>query len=271
MNGDEHTAGGFRTGGDTFGSKQASGNWQNDLPGDRPHDADATPGLDLGGEDRLPWLESADDLDDAPAAAGHSRLILAGLVALMVLGGAVYGIFWLTHRPHEVAAADGSLIEASKEPYKVPPSNPGGKTFQGTGDASFKVSQGEHPSASLAGSAGTTPPPAPASSPAADAGKGTPAPKPSETPKLAEAAKAAATGGIGVQVGAYSNTATAEAGWTRLVGAHDILKGLNHRVVEGKADIGTVYRLQVVAGDIASANSLCGRLQADGVKCQVKR
>jgi len=41
--------------------------------------------------------------------------------------------------------------------------------------------------------------------------------------------------------------------------------------VEGEADIGTVYRLQAVAGDAASANRLCSALKGDGVACQVKR
>jgi hypothetical protein len=42
-------------------------------------------------------------------------------------------------------------------------------------------------------------------------------------------------------------------------------------VVEGKADIGTVYRLQALAGDTGAATSLCSHLEADGVKCQVKK
>ena len=41
-------------------------------------------------------------------------------------------------------------------------------------------------------------------------------------------------------------------------------------VVEGKADIGTVYRLQALAGDASGANDLCSRLKAAGVACQVK-
>ncbi|MCX7285117.1 MAG: SPOR domain-containing protein, partial [Novosphingobium sp.] len=49
------------------------------------------------------------------------------------------------------------------------------------------------------------------------------------------------------------------------------LKGLSHRVIEGKADIGTVHRLQAVAADGAAADALCRRLQAGGLKCQVKR
>ena len=79
------------------------------------------------------------------------------------------------------------------------------------------------------------------------------------------------SGGMGVQIGAFSSNAAAEAAWSKLSGNNAALKGLQHRVVEGKADIGTVYRLQAVSGDAAAANALCQRLQAGGLKCQVKR
>jgi cell division protein FtsN len=82
---------------------------------------------------------------------------------------------------------------------------------------------------------------------------------------------APATGGVGVQIGAFSSNATAEAAWSKLASTHEALKGLSHRVIEGKADIGTVYRLQAVAGDLSAASTLCQRLQAGGLKCQVKR
>jgi hypothetical protein len=73
-----------------------------------------------------------------------------------------------------------------------------------------------------------------------------------------------------VQVAAYSNRAQAEAGWTKLSTQYDALTGLHHRVVEGQADIGTVYRLQAVAGDAGAAHALCGKLKAAGLACQVK-
>ena len=75
---------------------------------------------------------------------------------------------------------------------------------------------------------------------------------------------------MGVQVAAYSTRASAEAGWSRLSTQYEALSGLKHRIVEGSADIGTVYRLQVLAGDVPSANALCSRLKAAGMACQVK-
>ena len=85
------------------------------------------------------------------------------------------------------------------------------------------------------------------------------------------ATEAPAAPGIGVQVGAYSNRETAEAGWASLVRQTDALAGVRHRIVQGQADIGTVYRLQAVAGNEASARALCDALKADGIACQVKR
>jgi hypothetical protein len=213
--------------------------------------------LALGDEERLPWLESADDVDFDEPGADNSRMIGFGVLAVLLLAALLGGIYWISHRGAGNAAADGSLIAANKEPYKIAPKDPGGKTFEGTGDASFKVSEGEKPVANLAGSA------APAAAAAAAA------PKPSAAAPAS--APAPAGGGVGVQVGAFSTSASAEAGWSKLVAAHDALSGLSHRVIEGKADMATVFRLQAVAGDLAAANALCAKLQAGGLKCQVKR
>jgi hypothetical protein len=73
-----------------------------------------------------------------------------------------------------------------------------------------------------------------------------------------------------VQVAAYSNRAAAERGWSQLSGRYSALTGFNHRVVEGRADIGVVYRLQAVAANVAAANDLCNQLKRDGAACQVK-
>lgn len=214
--------------------------------------------LDLGTEERLPWLESADDVDLEDEGPDNGRLIGFGVLALILLAAIVGAIYWATHRNTAPAAADGSLIEASKEPYKVAPKDPGGKTFQGTGDSSFKVSEGERPTAALAAKDA---PAAPAPSASA---------KPADKPAEKAAPAAAPAGGVGVQVGAFSSQALAEAGWNKLVVAHESLKGMNHRILAGKADIGTVYRLQAVPGDAGAANTLCNKLQGEGVKCQVK-
>lgn len=208
-------------------------------------------------EERLPWLEGADDDDDADdggEGSGLLKLVLLGLVALAVIVG---GIWWATNRgPDPALVADGSVVPAEPGPYKEAPKDPGGKQFDGTGDSSFAVSEGQNRPAQL-DSAGTdaAPVPAPNADPAAKPGINT----------------APATGGVGVQVGAFSTKAAAEAGWTKLTGqAGAILSGVPHRVVEGAADNGTVYRLQAVAPDAAAASALCGKLKGAGIACQVK-
>lgn len=215
-------------------------------------------------EERLPWLESPEDDWDEPQDSANGKLagfVLMGLVALAAIVG---GIWWITNRgPDPDLVADGSVIEAPDQPYKEAPQDPGGKTFDGTGDSSFAVSEGQNRPPQLGGEAGAPVAPAPA-----------PAVVPAQTAAPAAAptgAPAAASGGVGVQVGAFSSKATAEAGWTKLVGqAGAVLSGVPHRVIAGNADIGTVYRLQAVAPDAASAQALCGKLKAAGISCQVK-
>ncbi|MDP3908090.1 SPOR domain-containing protein [Novosphingobium sp.] len=208
-------------------------------------------------EERLPWLESPEDDEwDDSQSSDNSKLagfVLMGLVALAAIVG---GIWWATNRgPDPALVADGSVIEAPGQPYKEAPQDPGGKTFDGTGDSSFAVSEGQNRPPQLGGEAG-----APAAAPAQAA-----------APAAAAPAPAAASGGVGVQVGAFSSQATAEAGWTKLAAqAGAVLSGVPHRVVSGSADIGTVYRLQAIAPDAAAAQALCGKLKAAGISCQVK-
>ncbi|WP_225204886.1 SPOR domain-containing protein [Novosphingobium huizhouense] len=245
------------------GGESVRTDWDDHRTGDDP--AGGVDRLALGDEQRLPWLESADDVDlDEPIDNGTGRLLAFAGFAVLLLVALVGGIYWLSHRASSSSApADGSLIEASREPYKVAPKDPGGKTFQGTGDASFTVSEGGKPAAVIAGSAGAAPS-APAPRPAAAASA--PAPAAAAAPAATPAAS-----GVGVQIGAFSSNAAAEAAWNKLASVHEPLKGLSHRIVEGRADIGTVYRLQAVAGDVAGANALCNALQSGGLKCQVKR
>ncbi|HUQ13053.1 MAG TPA: SPOR domain-containing protein [Novosphingobium sp.] len=208
--------------------------------------------LELGDDDRLPWLESPDDIGDEGVDGGRIvGFVLLALVALAMIVGAVW---FVSNRTNGPAPADGRLIRAEAGPYKVRPENPGGKTFEGTGDTSFAVSEGQTRAGKIAGSEAARTPEAKASAAPA-----------------AGAAPAASASGVGVQVGAYSNAADAEAGWATLSGRHPALAALKHRVVEGRADIGTVYRLQAVAADLDAANTLCAALKASGQGCQVKR
>jgi len=231
----------------------------------------------------LPWLESADDDDDEGSVDTRKvAVFVAGGLAL--LAAIVGGIWWSTHRGGDDARlADGSVIAAPASPYKTAPDQPGGKTYDGTGASSFAVSQGHNPTARLAGDtaaapaatprAGTVNSPAEAGAVAMAAAKAAGQAGAPATMKPAVASGTAGgtgAGGVGVQVGAYTSEASAEAGWNKLVKQYAPLGDVHHRIVQGQADIGTVYRLQAVPGSESAATALCSALKGQGLACQVK-
>jgi hypothetical protein len=209
--------------------------------------------LDLAGSDSLPWLES--DADDEDAGGLDVGQILGFAGVLLVLLAAIVGAVWyVSNRTGSEAVADGSVIEAPAGPIKQRPENPGGKKFAGTGNIAPLVGEGETREAVVAEPV-VAPKPTPAPSPSASAS----APAP-----------AADMAGVAVQLAAYSSRARAEQGWSDLARRTAVLSGVKHRVVEGKVDIGTVYRLQAVVGSRAEAEQLCAALKADGLDCQIK-
>lgn len=196
--------------------------------------------------EHLPWLDGEEDYDEGGVDTG--RIVAFALIGLLLLAAIVGGIWWAGQtRADPEMVADGSVIEAPEGPYKERPDDPGGKVHEGTGDTSFAVAEGQTREGQIADAR-------PAPSPSIDRGQ----------------AGSQAGGGVGVQVGAYSSRESAERGWSTLSGQFSALSGLSHRIVEGKADIGTVYRLQAVAGSSAAANELCRTLRAGGAPCQVK-
>jgi hypothetical protein len=205
------------------------------------------------GEERLPWLESDDE--DEQQGVDTGRIVAFGAVGALALILLLGALWWFTgDRTDEALVADGGTIEAPDEPYRTRPDDPGGQQVAGTGDTSFEVGEGQAVEGQIAGS-GAAPAPS-IDREQADA----PAPRPSAT-----------AGGIGVQVGAYSSREAAETGWTTLSGRIEALQGRNHRVVQGTADSGTIYRLQAVASTVAEAETLCRSIKSQGGDCQVKR
>lgn len=213
--------------------------------------------LELAGdEESLPWLDS-DYEDEEPTGYDTGRLIGIAMLGLLVIGLGAIG-FWLFNNrgPDPELLADGSTIEAPAGPIKERPADAGGKQFEGTGNVAPAVGEGETREGRLADGADAKPSIDTAVSPS-----GTPSAQPTQ---------AAATGGVGVQVGAYSSRESAEAGWAALLRKTDRLSGFRHRVEQAQVDGSTVYRLQAVAGDLAAARALCSALKAQGTACQVK-
>ncbi|MEO6716551.1 MAG: SPOR domain-containing protein [Novosphingobium sp.] len=228
-----------------------------------------------GENERLPWLDSDEDDDQAEATDG-GRVLGLVVLALIALATIVGGIWWSTHRTTDPAlVADGSIIAAPSQAYKEAPKNPGGKTFDGTGNTAFAVSEGQTRPAKLGeGSAPVVPPPGAATvKPGFDSVKPSAA-SASTSPAASASAHASTSAGTvtgpAVQVGAYSTRASAEAAWSRLSQQYSALSGQRHQTVEGKADIGTVFRLQALPGDASAAHALCAKLKSAGLACQVK-
>ena len=190
---------------------------------------------------RLPWLEPDDEESDESRGLGP----MLGLVALVlvVLGLVAAAVWYVTREPHSAAlVADGGVIRAPGEPYKQRPGDRGGKIAQGTGDMSFIVAEGKSRSVHVA----TAPD---------DAG-----PEPSAAP----------VAGVAVQLGAFSTASEAESAWPKLSQRYPALSTLHHRVVESRADIGSVFGLQAISSDAATARALCGELRTAGLNCRVR-
>ncbi|MDZ4306419.1 SPOR domain-containing protein [Allopontixanthobacter sp.] len=217
--------------------------------------------LSLVDEDEpLPWLETSDygEEDEGVDTGRIVGFVLIAALALIALFGAIW--FFSNRETNGDIVADGSTIEAPPGPVKQRPEDPGGRNFAGTGDVAPAVSEGQTREGRIAEKIVPQPGVAPVT------------PESTKPVDVKTGAEASATsgGGVAVQVGAYSNKAGAETGWNALNRQTDALQGYKYRIVEGQADIGTVYRLQAMAGDAAAARSLCAALRADGLACQVK-
>lgn len=234
--------------------------------GDNDDDADLRSAQELfadeqlvltdGDDERLPWLE-ASDFDEDDRGYDNGKIAGVALVALLLFGLIAAGAWWFTRAGNDAELQpQGSVIAAAEGPYKVRPEVQGGKTFEGTGDTSFAVGEGQRREGVLA----DDPTPTPSTEATPDA-----------SPSATATPSPALPSGPVVQVGAYATRSAAQNGWVTLMRQTTKLNGVKHRIVQGTADIGVVYRLQAVPGDLVAARSLCAGLKEDGVACQVKR
>ena len=247
-------------------------------------------GLGLESEDRLPWLEAADGVEE-DGEVSPARLLVMVLGGLLLIGAVLGGLWWVQNGG---ARGKGELIAAQDGNYKVAPKNDGAKNFEGEGDASFSASEGAEPAGKVDP---TRMPEEPAVTPqereaatakvAADkaaaakakakpevvAAKAQPkhAATSVKTPDAAVKAAPAAAGSAMIQLGAFSSDAAAAKAWTNLSKRFAYLADLNKSVSPAKVGDGTVYRLRVAAGTAANATNLCGKLRVAGENCVVVR
>lgn len=245
------------------GGERDDGTWD----GDDEYTAEEE--LELRDEDEsLPWLESADDYEEDDGVDG-SRLLMFALLGLAALVAIVGGIWWATNRaPDSAMVADGSTIENPGD-FKEKPENPGGAEVAGTGSVAPGVAEGQSSEGRIADGSAAAPSIDTAQS-GSNAASATGTASGSNSGSTNSAGQAAASGGVGVQIGAFSTRAKAEQGWKEAGSRYSALSGFKYRIVQGQADIGTVYRLQAVAGSRSAANSLCTKLKSAGGSCQVK-
>lgn len=259
-------------------------------------------------DDKLPWLEPAEDYE-----RGRSPLrgkLIGGLVAVVaVVALLIGGMSWYLNRSTLPGALDGvDLIKAPGEPYKIPPSDPGGMVVDGQGDTVYAAGAGDDPGgiidldalpeepitrstpgveaddvavAALPPSTAAKPAPsAPATKPQAPVATAKPTvvapavpPKQVAIPaaKPVEAAPAATGNGtFGLQLGAFSSRARAESGWKSMSQRFAFIGALTKSIEPVGKGGSTLYRLRAVGiASRASAENLCSRMKVAGDSCAV--
>jgi SPOR domain len=207
-------------------------------------------GLNLDDPDRLPWLETADGYE---YDSGASPLKVAGLVlgGLALLAAIVGGIYWMQRNQSGGTEGNGELIAAQEGSYKVLPTDPEGKKFEGEGDSAFAASDGKKVDAKM-GSAKVDPEKTVPATASASANAPVPA------------------GAALVQLGAFSDAAKADQAWAALGKRFGFLSGVNRKIAEASSEGGRkVFRLQAIATNAAGAQQLCAKLKAAGENCLI--
>lgn len=225
-------------------------------------------------EDRLPWLESAeDDYREGPAWGTIIVLVLVGLAAI---AGIIWGVHWYKNRP--VDGGTGALIEAPPGDYKVKPDQPGGMKIEGEGETALATSQGgQLGNASINLGAAPEAPiegrkVAPGAAPQVVNGA---VAIPASGGKLAATRPAAppvamptgSGGGALVQLGSFPSEAAAQSEWAAKAKRFGYLAPLGHSVERADVKGNTVFRLRVNAGSAGAAQTLCGKLKVAGEAC----
>ncbi|MEO9601384.1 SPOR domain-containing protein [Parasphingorhabdus sp.] len=204
--------------------------------------------LDLDDDDRLPWLESAEDYDD-DGEYSPIRVALFVAFALLLLAAIVGGIYWWQKGNGGGLDGEGELITVQEGDYKVRPDDPQAKTFEGEGDASFAASEGQETPAQMGN------------------------PVEAEVPiRKADAEPAADDAETAlIQLGAFSSASLADNSWSGYARRFESIGALPKKILQGTVDGGTIYRLNAVAPSRDAAREICNNLKAAGESCLVVR
>lgn len=238
-------------------------------------------GLDLNDDDRLPWLEPADQ-DDGDPSLLSLKLIGLAVGALVLLSAVIGGILLFQKRGDDNATlSDSQLIAAPQGDYKVPANEADAKKFAGEGDAAFAASEGVERAGRIDATrvsevpvtGGATRSPADTPKLAAAKPSGTLTATVKDGTRTAADAKVSGAGGKGgaamIQLGAYGSQSSAREAWGRLSKRFDYLAPLGTSVESVKVGETTLYRLRASAGSSAQAGTLCGKLRVAGESCLV--
>lgn len=204
--------------------------------------------LDLDDEERLPWLESAEDYDDGEEYSPVRVALFVG-AGLLLLAAIVGGIYWLQNRDGGGLDGSGELIAAQEGDYKVRPDDPQARQFEGEGDASFAASEGQDSPAQLGDPVATEAP----------------------IRKSDDAPSADGTGGALIQLGAFSSASLADSSWAGYARRFESIGSLPKKILPGTVEGGTIYRLNAVAPSREAAQQICNNLKAAGESCLVVR
>ncbi|MHA6722330.1 SPOR domain-containing protein [Sphingomonas sp. RS2018] len=229
-------------------------------------------------DDRLPWLESADD--DYREGPSPVRVIVLVAIGLALIAAAVWGFnAWRSQGSGPVGS--GELIAAPEGDYKVKPDEPGGMKVEGEGDTVFAASEGGKTEGTINTRAvPEAPVDGTAAAPQPSSGAGTAsvtASVPAAGGRLTAAApgvpvpKAAVrTGGSGlVQLGSFPSEASANAAWAATSRRFNYVAALGQSIERAEVNGRTVYRLRVNAGSNDNATAICGKLKVAGEACFV--
>jgi len=238
--------------------------------------------LSLDTEERLPWLEPVEPvIVQSSQGSGSARaLVIAAIGAVILVFG---GLWWMKNRDVRLDG-DGSVIAAPILPYKVRPDDIGGMTVEGQGDAAFAASEGADANGQLDLAAESeTPVQAQRVAPAKPAIPVTMGQKASATvavggvlvparpsipgPRPAPGQSADVNGTGLIQLGTYSDAASANQAYAALAQRYGVLDGLPRQTAKTLVAGKTFYQLRISAG--AQAQNVCARLKAGGASCSL--